>query len=297
MIQLLVKILASLYFCFFSITSFAVNLDDSTIDKIRETGVIKLGIRENAFPFAMMKNGYAVGYSVDICNRVVLNLEKYLKIPLETKYVPVSATNRIEKLQSGDIDLECGSTTATKAREKEVSFTYPIFVTGARLAVRLGSPITDFKNMRDAHVVVVSGSSCEKIIKPIQLSAKNRDMDFTVTTVKNNNDGVNAVANNEADVFCTDDVLLAGAIATNELSEKLHRVSQPLSIDPYAVMVRKEDQQFLKIIDGIIAKILMNGDAKKFGEKWFSNSEFRYKLNNLTLSAFNFPVKSPAVPE
>lgn len=269
----------------------------STLEKLRETRVLTIGVRDAAAPFASIKNGAPQGYTVDICNEVAAGIEKQLKLKLDVKYVPVSATNRIELLRSGAIDLECGTTTDTKAREKEVSFTFPIFITGARLAVRTNSSITDYKNMPGARVVVVAGSSCQKWIVPAMAAAQAHGQAFSVTAVKGNNEGVIAVATNQADAFCTDDVLLAGAIADNNLAGQVHRVSQPLSIEPYALMTRKNDVEFLKMVDDLVADCLLSGKAARLGDKWFDTPALRYKLNSMTTAAFSYPIKSVAYPE
>lgn len=206
----------------------------STLEKLRTTKVLTIGVRDSAAPFATFKDGVAEGYSVDICNEVAAGLEQQLKQKIAVKYVPVSAANRIDLLRSGAIDIECGSTTDTADREKLVSFTYPIFITGARLAVAKDSHITDYKNLANARVVVVAGSSCEKLIVPALATARAHGQGFTVSTVKGNNEGVLAVSARSADAFCTDDVLLAAAITDNQLNDKLHRVSQPLSVEPVA---------------------------------------------------------------
>lgn len=269
----------------------------STLDKLRSTKVLTIGVRDSAAPFATFKDGVAQGYTVDICREVAAGLEQQLQEKIAVKYIPVSAANRIDLLRSGDIDLECGSTTDTAAREQLVSFSYPIFVTGARLAVATGSHITDYKNLGNARVVVVAGSSCEKLIVPAMTAAKARGEAFTVSTVKGNNEGVLAVSDHHADAFCTDDVLLAGAIADNALNDALHRVSQPLSIEPYAIMARKGDTDFLKIVDGIVAQCLVSGRAAKLGSKWFDTPTLRYKLNSMTMAAFAYPIKSRSYPE
>ena len=265
----------------------------STLDKIKDTHTLTLGIRESAAPFASIKNGVAKGFSVDICNSVVSGLEKVLKQKIDVKYVPVNGGNRIELIKSGRIDMECGTTTDTKAREQEVAFSYPIFVSGTRLAVRSDSTIFDYANLEGARVAVVQGSSCSKLIESVLLTTKARGNPLRVITVKDNDVGVNAVANSVADAFCTDDVLLAGTIAENGLDKKLHRVSRLLSVEPYAIMLRKNDDDFLHLVDSILADQISSGKVMKDGKKWFDNESFNYKFNHMTISALTFPVKFP----
>lgn len=105
------------------------------------------------------------------------------------------------------------------------------------------------------------------------------------------------VAAGQADAFCTDDVLLAGAIADNKLADRVQRVSTPLSIEPYAVMVRKTDIEFLKVVDDLVADCLVSGKAAKLSTKWFDTPALRYKLNSMTAQAFSYPIKSSAYPE
>lgn len=276
------------------VSGFASAEPSSTLEKLRTTKVLTIGVRDSAAPFATYKDGVAEGYSVDICNEVAAGLEQQLKQKITVKYVPVSAANRIDLLRSGAIDLECGSTTDTAEREQLVSFTYPIFVTGARLAVAKDSHITDYKNLANAHVVVVAGSSCEKLIVPALVTAQAHGQGFTVSTVKGNNEGVLAVSARRADAFCTDDVLLAAAIMDNQLNDKLHRVSQPLSVEPYSLMVRKDDRDFLKAVDDIVAQFLVSGRAAKLGSKWFDTPALRYKFNSMTMDAFAYPTKTKA---
>lgn len=244
-----------------------------------------------------MKDGIAQGYIVDICNSIASNLEKHRKMKLYARYVPVSANNRSNLLQSGAIDKECGATTSTKAREKEVAFSYPIFVTGTRLAVCTQSPITDFSHLGSTRLVVVTGSSCARLISSMAAEAKANGKAISISSLKDNNEAIQAVAANQADAFCTDDVLLAGAIASNNLTEKLQRVGKPLSIAPYAIMLGKNDTDFSNLIDTVLADTLRSGAASKLGKKWFDTPELRYKLNSMTLSASQLPVKSFATLE
>lgn len=267
-----------------------------TLDKIRTTHTITLGVRELALPFAAFVDGVAQGYSVDICKSIVTGLEKSLKQKIDIKYMPVTAGNRIAALKAGTIDLECGSTTDTIAREKEVAFSFPIFITGTRMAVRKESTIMNYDDMPGARVVVVGGTSAELLLRPVLLTAESRGRAFTVSKVKNNTEGIRAVAGGAADAFITDDVLLAGAIASNQLLDKVQRVSKPLSIEPYAIMARKGDTEFLNAVDRVLAERLTSGEAAKLGVKWFDTPNLRYKFNHMTMAVFMYPNKSPAYP-
>lgn len=290
----LIASLLLLSFCH-SLTCSAMS-ETPTLDRIKKTKSISIGVREHAPPFAMYEEGGGKGYSVDICNAIVAGLEKQLAMKLDVNYVSVSAKDRIGLVKSGQIDMECGSTTTTRDREKEVNFTYPIFVTGARIAVRKGSSITDYRNMPGARVAVVSGSSAEKLMQSVLQSATTRGQGFTLSTVKDNDAGVTSLAAGQIDVFSTDDILLAGAISSSKLDDKLVRTGSFISIEPYAIMTNKQDVQFLKLVDLLLADQLTSGKAQKLIVKWFDTSTFHYKINHLTASVFNFPAKSQAVP-
>ena len=281
--------------CLQTLTCFA-STESVTLEKIKQSKTVTIGVREAAAPFAVYSNGVGKGYSVDICNSIVSGLEKHLSVKLDVKYVPVTSQNRIDMVKSGKVDLECGSTTSTRDRIKEVEFSYPIFITGARISVRKGSTITDYKNMANARVAVVRGSSAEILMQAVLNTAMSHGQGFVIVPVENNNDGVNDLASGKVDVFSTDDILMAGAIASNGLENKLIRTGSFISIEPYAIMSRKDDLPFLKLVDSMVAEQLTSGRAQQLLEKWFDTPSFHYKVNNLTASNFNFPAKSIAFP-
>lgn len=177
---------------------------------------------------------------------------------------------------------------------KEVDFSLPYFVTGARLAVRSNSKADDLQNMSGATVAVVAGSTAERIVADQNRQATSMGHCFTIKQVANNDEGVKAVASGKVDAFSTNDVLLAGAIAHNQLGEKLRCGGRMMSVEPFAIMVRKGDTKFLAIIDGVVSDVLRSGEAERLATKWMDAPELKYTLNYMTRETFRFPVKYAA---
>lgn len=266
-------------------------------DRVSSTGRINVGVRESAPPFASMgADGQPRGYSVDICARVIKGMEKELKRTLTVQYHPVNAKNRLELIKSGAIDMECGTTTHTVAREKEVAFSFPFFITGIRIAVQKGAAIRDYGDMRGSKVAVVTSSTAEKILKDVNTAATLNGRGFTLVAVENNNDGVKAVAAGRVDAFATDDVLLSGAISANKLNGKVAAVGRFLSVEPYAIVAPLGDKEFLALIDNQLTGIYRNGEAVQLISKWFGTPEMNYPVNYMTREAMTLPVKQAAYP-
>lgn len=268
----------------------------STLDKIRAAGVINLGIREKALPFSDIEAGVAKGYSVDICNRVADGVIGAIGKPVRVAYVAVNAKNRIEMLKNGLIDIECGTTTHTAAREKEVAFSLPIFVSGVRLAVRNDAAglATSLDNFGGKTIAVVAGSTAEGIVKRAEVAAAVNGRKFTIKQIGNNDEGIKAVSEGAAQAFATDDVLLASAIAKQGLFKSIVRVGPLMSVEPYAFMVRKKDDIFEKLVDKAVRDVLVSGAALGFVDKWLNTPELQYTLNALTRENFRFSTKFAA---
>lgn len=269
-----------------------------TLDRIKSTKIINVGVRESASPFAVfdVKNKVGKGYTVDICNDIIEGLEKSLSQKLSVNYVSVTSANRIELVKSGKVDMECGSTTVTAEREKAVNFSYPVFVSGVRIAVRKDAIFTDYRHMGGAKVGIVKGSLAEKMVNEQLKSLEARGQTFTVHQVGDIEDGVMALATKKIDAFATDDVLLAGAISLHSLDLALKRVGPLMSVEPYAIMMSKEDNKFTKLVDELLAAQLTNGIARKTYSKWFDTSDLQYKMNQMTVSTFNYPSKIASFP-
>lgn len=290
------KIITCVLFLFLSIGISSSAQSSSTLNKVRSGGGVIIGVRENALPFSTKTEQGATGYSIDICNRVVRNMEKNLGVSIPIKYVGVNAQNRIEFLKNDAIDMECGTTTHTTSREKEVGFSYPFFVSGIRMAVRKGSKYKDYEDLGSASVAVTMESTAEKLVRNLLETMKAHGKPFTIHLVKSNDEGVLNVKNSQDDAFMTDDVLLAGAIITNNLQDYLERTGRNLSAEPYAIMVRKDDTDFLTEIDKALVPILTGGEAEKFVKHWFDTPALRYNMNHMTQSIFSVPAKFPAYP-
>ncbi len=268
---------------------------DPTWSRIEQTGRINVGIREAAPPFSEFVNNNPRGYSVDICSRLVASIERKLKRKVTADYIAVNSKSREEFLRNGKIDMECGTTTHTVKREQEFAFSFPFFVTGVRMAKRQGDGFSDYADLNLKKVAVVTGATAKSLLAQRKEVLALSGVNFSIVEVATNDAGVQAVAGGQADAFVADDVLLAGAIAAAKLDKKLTRTGSFLSIEPYAVMLRKSDTALLNALDAGMAEITGGGDAAQLVRKWFGSVN-GYTINGATREAWAWPVKHPAWP-
>lgn len=245
-----------------------------TLARIRETRSITLAHREASVPFSYLvddKNGnrQAVGYAVDVCLKLVDAVKKELKLPqLKINYLLVTGSTRIPVIAEGKADLECGSTTNNAERRKQVAFTIPHFYAATRMLVRVDSGIKNWTDLRGKKVVTTKGTTTIKLLNDRD---KVRALGLKLVEGNDHNNSFHMVETFEADAFPMDDVLLYGLRANAKEPEKYAVIGEPLSTEPYAIMLNKDDTAFKAFIDKELARLMTDGDVSKLYQKWFKN--------------------------
>ena len=219
-----------------------------TLKKIRDAGVVTIGFRENSFPFSYLGPGKTpLGYSLELCQAIVDEIGVELDGKLvEIRYRPVTPETRIQAVSSGEVDLECGSTTNNTARQKEVAFSPIIFVSGTKLLVRRGDKIRSYRDLRDKTVVVTAGTTNEQALKAFNDKQK---LGMKLVSAKDPAESFKIFSDKQADAFATDDVLLYGLIARTKTERENIVVGEFLSYDPYGIMFRCDDPQFAAVVE------------------------------------------------
>jgi len=271
-----------------SLSSSAQSADFSA--RIRQTQTITIANREAARPFSFVDDkGQASGYSVELCQRVVERMRKELKLPnLKVQYITVSGADRIPKIKSGEADMECGSTTNTKARQEQVSFSYTIFVAGMKVLTRKDSGIGEIRTLEHAKVALSKGTTSEKLFA--QLHAR-EIQGADLQTFGSNIDALKALQTGKVAAFPQDDVLLSGLLSTLQDRDKYVLAGDYLSIEPYAIMVRKDDAGLRSFIDKTLADLYASGEINRIYEKWFNTQSLQVPMSRLTREAFTRPAK------
>lgn len=266
-----------------------------TLKRIRDTGAITLGVRETSVPFSFLDaQKQPQGYSVDLCLRVAEAIKAELKMPkLEVKFLPVSSANRIPLLIEGKIDLECGSTTNTRDRQKQVAFAYTTFVAGIKMLARKSSNIQSLEDLRGKDVVVTVGTTSEKIVK---LMNNERMLRINVIESKDHGDSFKAVDEGRATAFPMDDVLLYGLISRAKKPDDFAVVGKYLSVEPYAIMMRRDEPQFEKIVNRALNELFQSGEIRRIYARWFNTKDLTVPLNQYLKEAFAVPNTYPAWP-
>ena len=239
-----------------------------TLKKIKDSGSITIGHRETSIPFSYLdEKQQPIGYSMDICAAVVEEVKKELGLAqLAVKYNPVTPQTRIPLMSNGTIDLECGSTTNTLTRQKQVGFAPVTFITGTKLLVKKSSKIKSYKDLRNKTVVVTQGTTNERIIK--SLSDKD-NLNIKFLNAKDHGESFLTVESGRAVAFSMDDILLYGLIAKAKSPKDYEVVGDYLSYDPYGMMYRKGDEDFGVVIRRAIGRLMASGDIAKIYNKWF----------------------------
>jgi glutamate/aspartate transport system substrate-binding protein len=239
-----------------------------TLKKIKETGVLAVGHRETLMPFSYYDGEQrVVGYSADLCVHVVEAIKRAAKVDrLDVKLVPVTSASRIPLLSNGTIDLECGATTNNVERQKQVSFSVTHFVTSNRFVSKKAANLSTLEDLRGRTVVSVSGTTNIKQITELNVE---KNLNLNILPVKDHAEAFLMVDTDRAVAFVMDDVILASFISNAKDPASYIISKDPLSLEPYGFMVRREDPAFKKVVDDAMAESFKNGTLKTIYEKWF----------------------------
>jgi glutamate/aspartate transport system substrate-binding protein len=273
---------------------------DDTLAKIRQTQTITIAHREASVPFSYIDETTRkpVGYAVDLCLRIAESVKRELKLPnLKIEFLPVTPSTRIPAIVEGKADLECGSTTNNAERRKQVAFTIPHFVATARMVVRTDSKIRNWPDLQDKRVVTTKGTTTMKLLTDRD---KVRALNLKLIEGVDHNESFSKVEKREAEAFPMDDVLLYGLRANAKNPADFEIVGDPLSTEPYAIMMRKDDPAFKAMVDREMARLINDGELAKLYDKWFlkpippKNVNMKMPMSHLLRDILRFPTDKVA---
>src|SRR5437870_2252950 len=238
-----------------------------TLKKINDSGVLRIGHRENSPPFAFLDSrGKPIGYALDLCDVVVEQIVAELGKDIRVEYRPVTPENRFDLLNSGAIDLECGSTTNNVERRKVAAFSPTMFVTGTKLLVRRGSGILNFRDLQGKTVVLTRGTVHETAIPKL---AERQNLAIKFVCGGDHPESFQLLASGKADAFANDDVQLYGMLAQTRSSADFRVVGDFLTYADYALMFRKGDAEFAEVVERAFRKLAGSREIVAIYERWF----------------------------
>jgi len=265
-----------------------------TLKKIRDSGAITLGYRESSVPFAYLDaSRQPVGYSMDLCYKVVAALKRELRMPaLQVKLAPVTPANRIPALLENRIDLECGSTTNNAERRKQVAFTVATYIAGAKYLSKAKSRIGSPDDLAKKTVVTTQGTTTEKILRALDQQSS---LHMNIVLGKDHAESFSMVAAGKAEAFFMDDILLYSLRAESGAPQEYEVSTKLLSIEPLSLMLRNDDPAFKRIVDLEIARVIMDGEIYPLYKKWFQSpipprgTNLNVPMNFLLRDSFKAP--------
>lgn len=263
-----------------------------TLEKIRKTRTIAIGVREDNLPFAGYTNGVASGYSIDICSKVVEQIGKVLRISdLRTQYVVVTATDRLAKVRDGMADIECGTTVNTQTRAKDVDFSYAHFIAGTRFMSRKAAGLDDYTQLAGKSVGIVKGTTAEKLFTQLR--------DDQLKTMKlvvfdKNQDAMKALEGGSVIAVAQLDILLEGMRMQSPQAAQYVISAKPLSVEPMTLILRKNDTAFKALVDRTLANLFSSGEIRPIYDRWFNTPNLKVPASLMLSECFRRPCRSQA---
>lgn len=238
-----------------------------TIEKVAESGKISLAYRESSVPFSYLEApGKPIGFSVDIAKAVAKEVSNKIGKPVAIEWISVTSANRIPLVVNGTVDLECGSTTNNSTRAKDVDFAINHFYTGTRLVVKKSSGIKNYADLKDKVVASTTGTTNAQVLRKYDAE---HNLGMKLTLARDHADAFLMVESDRAAAFGMDDILLYGLKANAKNPADFDVVGDALQVEPYACMLRKNDPEFKKLVDGVIAGMMDSGSFASKYEQWF----------------------------
>ncbi len=270
---------------------------NDTIAKAKASGSITMGVRDSsgALSYTLGDGKYA-GYHVEVCQRIIAAVEKAAGKKLEVKYTPVTSQNRIPLVQNGTVDIECGSTTNNATRQKDVSFVVTTYVEEVRIAVKANGGITNIAQLNGKNVATTTGTTSVQLLRKHERAT---GVDFKEVFGKDHADSFLLLESGRADAFVMDGQILAGNIATSKNPADFKIVGEVLSVEPIAIMIRKDDAPMKKLADDTVKAMIKSGELAKMYDKWFvqpippKNTKVGLPASEATKAAWATPNDNP----
>jgi ABC-type amino acid transport substrate-binding protein len=242
----------------------------ATLDKVKASGQISVAYRESSIPFSYLDDkAQPTGFGWEICGRIVDEVKKATgRADLKVTTQSVTSANRIPLLVNGTIDIECGSTTNNSDRAKQVAFATNYFYTGTRFLVKANSGIKGLDDLKGKPIVSTTGTTNFKIMRGINEDQK---LGMDLLGAKDHSESALMVQTGRAVAFAMDDILLYGLKASSQNPAELAVVGEPIQVEPYAIMVRRDDPAFKKLVDDTLAALMKSGEFEKLYKKWFES--------------------------
>jgi glutamate/aspartate transport system substrate-binding protein len=241
---------------------------EGTLKKIKDGGSITIGHRDASIPFSYYDDKQQViGYAVELCQRIVDAVKTELKMPkLEVKYQLVTSANRIPLMANGTIDLECGSTTNNLERQKQVWFTITHFVTANRWVAKKSAKLNKLEDLKGKTIVSTAGTTNIKQITEIN---GQKNLGMNIISANGHPEAFQMVETGRAVAFVMDDILLYSLVAQSRNPKDYDISKEALSVEPYGIMLRKDDAAFKKVVDAAMVNTYKSGAINKIYDKWF----------------------------
>jgi glutamate/aspartate transport system substrate-binding protein len=261
---------------------------DGALARIARSGTVHVGYIPTPATFAFRDAaGNTVGYSIDVCRKVVDGIRKALARPdLRVDFRPLEAAQRIPLLKAGSIDIECGGNTNTVGRQKEVDFSHTLFTTGVRFLARQSVQLDGEPSLWRRRIAVSNGTTAQETVQRAQ-----REQEIAVTVVATDAEGVRLVEQGLVDAFAQDDVLLYGLIAASPVRDSLHVTGRHLTVEPYAFMLPKDDAPLREIVDRTVLGLMHSGELAALYRKWFDTATLRIPMSAHMRENIRYPNK------
>ena len=279
-------------------TGAAFAQSSDTLAKVKSSGVVTMGVRESSGALSYtLGDGKYTGFHVEICRKIIASLEKAAERKLEIKYQPVTSQNRIPLVQNGTVDIECGSTTNNAARQKDVAFVDTTYVEEVRIAVKADSGIKSIPDLNGKTIATTTGTTS---VQTLRKNKRATNVDFKEIFGKDHSDSFLLLESGRADAFVMDGSILAGNIANSKNPKAFKLVGEPLSVEPIAIMIRKDDPLFKRLADDTVKAMIKSGEMNKLWTKWFlspippKNVTIGLPLSEGTKAAWATPNDKPA---
>jgi glutamate/aspartate transport system substrate-binding protein len=270
---------------------------NDTLAKVKASGEITMGVRDSsgALSYTLGDGKYA-GFHVELCQRIIANVEKAVGKKLNVKYLPVTSQNRIPLVQNGTVDIECGSTTNNATRQKDVAFALTTYVEEVRIAVKANSGINSLAQLNGKNVATTTGTTSVQLLRKHERA---NGVDFKEVFGKDHSESFLLLESGRADAFVMDGQILAGNIATAKNPADYKIVGEVISVEPIAIMLRKDDPAFKKVADDTIRDLEKSGEIAKIYDKWFvqpippKNTRVGLPVSEATKNAWANPNDKP----